>query len=314
MEKIREWDIIGFGAVAVDDLIFVPNYPESDTKIEVAKRERFGGGLTGTALVAASRLGAAGAYCGILGKNDLSRFTLNEFKNEGVDTSLCIIVNDAQPLHSTIIIDQSTGRRTIYYSLSGFTPPDPALIQKSLNVPCKLVIFDSFMEDSIPHIIKTAHRKGIPVLADIESVDIMQQPESLASIDYLILNRILAEEITGEKEPDRVLFALETDQRICTVITKGKSGCWHKIRNEPVFHIPAFSVKEVDTTGCGDVFHGAFAAALVRGLDIQTAVMQASAAAAIKATQSGGRKGIPGLNQLNEFIGNYSGTKPENIS
>ena len=314
MENNLGWDIIGFGAVAVDDLVYVPKYPDPDTKIEVTNRERYGGGLTGTALVAASRLGASTAYCGILGKNELSRFTINEFENEGVDTSLCMIKNDYRPLHSTIIIEQSTGRRTIYYSLAGFAPPDPAVIKKTLKMPCKLVVFDSFMGDLIPHIIQSAHLHGIPVLADIESIEIMKQPESLAMIDFLVLNRNLAEEMTGEQEPEKVLGALETDQRVCTVITKGKSGCWYKIKNKPVFHLPAFKVKAVDTTGCGDVFHGAFASALVSGLDIQIAVLQASAAAAVKATQSGGRKGIPDLNQLNEFLKKQPVIRPEKIS
>ena len=67
MKNAHRWDILGFGIVTVDDFLIVESYPSPDAKTPVLEQTRQGGGLTGTALVAASRLGAKCAYGGVLG-------------------------------------------------------------------------------------------------------------------------------------------------------------------------------------------------------------------------------------------------------
>jgi sulfofructose kinase len=58
----------------------------------------------------------------------------------------------------------------------------------------------------------------------------------------------------------------------------------------------------VDPTGCGDVFHGAYAATLAQGLDLVERIRWASAAAALKATRAGGQAGIPARTAVEEFL------------
>ena len=60
------WGVLGLGAIAVDDLLYVDHYPAADSKMIIAGRKRQGGGLAGTALVAAARLGVSAAYAGLL--------------------------------------------------------------------------------------------------------------------------------------------------------------------------------------------------------------------------------------------------------
>jgi len=302
MNSTRKWDIIGFGAIAVDDLLYVSTFPQPNSKIEVVKRDRQGGGLAGTALVAASRLGARSAYFGLLGHNDLSDFTIQEFTREDVDTSLCPRNEIAQPIYSSIIVDQSTSERTILFSLENFSPPEPAIIPRDLPKNCRLVFVDTYFLSLLGYLVEISHACNTPVIADIESLRIMDYPEALDAIDYLILSKELAAQITSASSPKEILQKLNTPQRNCTVITEGKQGCWFQEKSDAVYFMPAFNVNAVDTTGCGDVFHGAFAAAVVRGKNNTTAVIQASAAAAIKATKPGGRAGIPGLTALLEFI------------
>jgi len=306
--------IIGFGAVAVDDLLFLQSFPQSNTKTEVKKRMRYARGLAGTALVAASRLGVKTAYFGIFGENELSEFTLNEFIKENVDTSLCIKKEGAKPIHSTIIIDQSSGGRTIFFSLDGFQSPHINEIPLESIKTCELIFIDSYVLDIFPHVLHLAHMSSIPVIADIESDRIKDFPEILSAIDHLILNIDVAGKIVNRKSPAEILMALGSKKRICSVITDGIKGCWYKENDKPVFHMPAFKVDTVDTTGCGDVFHGAYAAALIRGESIATAVVQASATAAIKATQPGGRKGIPYLENLLDFCSQNEHIHPREIN
>ena len=89
--------------------------------------------------------------------------------------------------------------------------------------------------------------------------------------------------------------ALRSPAHTATVVTAGERGCWYMSREtgDAVRHQPACRVQVVDTTGCGDVFHGAYAAAIVRGESVPRAITVATAAAGLKATQPGGRRGIP---------------------
>jgi len=86
-----------------------------------------------------------------------------------------------------------------------------------------------------------------------------------------------------------------------SVVTLGEQGCVCATRDGS-FSIPAFDVDVVDTTGAGDVFHGAFSFGLLRGWPLETIARFASAVAAIKCTQLGGRQGIPTLDEAVSFL------------
>lgn len=79
--------MLGLGAVAVDDLVYVDRFPAPDSKQTMCVERREGGGLTGIALVAAARLGARTAY------------TLAELECEGVDCGPVLVRPDARPVH-----------------------------------------------------------------------------------------------------------------------------------------------------------------------------------------------------------------------
>jgi sugar/nucleoside kinase (ribokinase family) len=113
VNAVPRWDVLGLGIAAVDDLLYVDVYPRPDSKVAVRARQRQGGGLTATALVAAARLGARAAYGGVLGHNELSRFTLRELQREGVDCASVLRKGEAEPCHSIVVVDRSTGSRTI---------------------------------------------------------------------------------------------------------------------------------------------------------------------------------------------------------
>ena len=119
------WDVLGLGCVAVDDLLYIPVYPPPDSKVRVRRRERQCGGLTGTALVAAARLGARCAFAGVLGDDEDSRFVKDAFRREGVDVSPIVHRAEARPIRSTILVDEGRHTRTIFFDLAGSTGADP---------------------------------------------------------------------------------------------------------------------------------------------------------------------------------------------
>ena len=296
------WDVLGIGVVAVDDLIYVDHYPSSGAKMPIQTKRREGGGLTGTALVAASRLGATCAYGGVLGSDELSCFSLQELEREGVDCTPVLRLDGAQPIHSMVIVDLATAQRTILYSTAGFTVRGPEEITDDMITNCRVLFVDHLSAEGGLRAVELAHTHRIPVVGDIEREDWPGVSDLIRYVDHLIVGVDLAERLTGEKEPGAMVRALSEDGRACCVVTAGERGCWYSERGGAVQHYPAYTVQVIDTTGCGDVFHGAYAACIAQGESVDTAVQMATAAAGIKATQPGGRTGIPSRAVIDRFL------------
>jgi sugar/nucleoside kinase (ribokinase family) len=304
----QHWDILGFGIVAVDDLLVVESYPPPDAKTAVLEKSRQGGGLTGTALVAASRLGAKCAYGGVLGDDELSAWTLAELEREGVDCAPVIHQADARPYHSIIIVDRTHHTRNIFFSGTGVTPRPLTEIDATLVSQARVLFVDHEGIESMLHAVTLAKKLGIPTVADIERSEHPKTGELIEQIDHLILSASFACKFTGMDDPAKAVESLHKGaQRACTAVTVGKEGCWYIIEEEGIQHQPAFEVQVVDTTGCGDVFHGAYAAGIAWGWPVSRCIRFAAAAAAIKATKAGGRKGIPDRSTVFQFLKNVGG-------
>jgi sugar/nucleoside kinase (ribokinase family) len=296
------WDVLGFGAVAVDDLIYVDHHPLPDSKMLVRAKRREGGGLTGTALVAVARLGAKAAYCGVLGDDELSRFTIQELEREGVDCTPILHRAEARPIHSIVIVDLSTGQRSILAYPGGMIERQPEELTEDLIASCRVLFVDQTVIEGALHATKVAHAHGIPVVADIEFTADPRSPDLIRQVDHLIIGINLARQLTGEEDPATMVRSLAHAGRACCAVTAGERGCWYAEHDGKVRHFPAFPVQVVDTTGCGDVFHGAYAACIAQGESVDVAIQVATAAAGLKATRPGGRSGIPSRAMVDQFL------------
>jgi sulfofructose kinase len=296
------FDVLGFGAIAVDDLLYVDHYPPADAKMPVTDIARQGGGLTATALVAVTRLGGTAAYAGVLGDDELSRHAMAALEEEGVDCSLVRHDPEARPVRAVIVIDLSTGTRNIFSDARSFVSRGPEEMTEVLISRCRVLFLDHRVAEAGVAAAQVAHRLGIPVLADVERLMSPEVPGMMDASDHLIVSAGLAQEVTGRDDPPRAVEALSRPDRAATVVTAGDAGCWYAEGAGPIVHQPAFTVEVVDTTGCGDVFHGAYAALLARGAEVPRCIRFAAATAALKATCHGGRSGIPVYEAVETFL------------
>ena len=297
-----KWDILGIGVAAVDDLFYVDHYPAPDTKMRALVEQRQGGGLTATAMVAAARLGSKAGFFGILGHDDLSNDTIRELEQQGVDCSPVIRRHGAGPYHSVVFVDEKTGSRTIVYSDAHVVQIPPQDVSTTMVAGCKLLFVDHAFPAAAIRAADIAHTCGIPVVADIETTANPGVVELMEKVDHLIVSYELAANITGTSTPEDMVQALAGPKRACAAVTQGSRGCWFSDGGQPVRHQPAFTVDVVDTTGCGDVFHGAYAASISRHTSVDDAIRIAAATAALKATQRGGRTGIPDWQTVIRFV------------
>jgi len=303
MQRPR-YDILGFGIVTVDDFLVVDRYPSPGAKTPVRDRYRQGGGLTGTALVAAARLGARAAFAGVLGTDELSTWTRAELEREGVDCAAVITQPDARVYHAIIIVDRQGKTRTIFHFSGGFVARPAERIDESLVGSTRVLFVDQCEPRTTGRAARIARDLGVPVVADFEHGSGPEVDDVLGLVDHLIVPLGFARSHTGVREPADVVRRLAEPGRFCTAVTAGERGCWFVTGDAPdrVAHQPAFPVEVADTTGCGDVFHGAYAAAVAWGWPAAQSIRFAAATAALKATAPGGRAGIPDRETVDRFL------------
>ncbi|TFG59443.1 MAG: hypothetical protein E4H36_13805 [Spirochaetales bacterium] len=291
MEQKTNFDIIGIGTVAVDDYLHVNHYPEPDQKERVLSRSRKLGGLVGTALASAARIGAACAFGGALGFDELSETIKNTFRNLNIDYGISIKHPEGQPTHSIIIVDDEKHTRNIFfYQQKEFSTYEEIDFGAYSNT--KFI----YIDQSALKVARNAHSENVQVIADMEWLDRDDIDVFMDTVDHLILPVSVARILTGKTDPKEMLFAMpQSRRRRCTAITCGEEGCYFisPETDNRVMYQRAFSIEPVETNGCGDVVHGAYASSLASGSDIPRSILFASSAAAIYASRSGGWEYLP---------------------
>lgn len=297
-------DILGVGSVAVDDLLYVAEYPAPDAKARVLRRERQCGGLTGTALVAAARSGARCGFAGVVGTDELSDVVAQQFERVGVDTTWMARDPAARVIHSVIVVEQQRQQRTIFYDLEGTIGVVPAWPPAEAIEAAGALYIDHLDAEMVLRAARIARAANVAVIADFEYVSSPRFAELLGMVDHLILPIGFAAQLSGHSDPREAALALWGAGRALVAVTCGADGAWWVERAAPEDprHQPAFAMPVVDTTGCGDVFHGAYAAALVRGLPAAARMRYAAAAAALKATRPGAQAGIPARDEVETLL------------
>jgi sugar/nucleoside kinase (ribokinase family) len=302
-----DFDVLGLGAVAIDDFLYVDAYPPPDAKAPVVFRQRQLGGLTATALVTVARLGARSAYAGVLGNDELSEAAVAGLAHEGIDLTYLVRQANARPIHSTIVVAQQQPTRNIFFDSNDVVGADRELPAAAVIQRSRVLLVDNFGVSGMVRAARIAHDAGIPVVGDFEADDAPHFAELLSLTDHLILSASFARNLTRASNVNDVIERLWEPNRETVIVTCGVDGIWYlsNAETKSIQYQPAFSVKTVDSTGCGDVFHGAYAFALARGLAITSRVRMAAAAAAIKATQPGGQAGIPDWASLAAFLSQH---------
>ncbi len=288
-------DILGMGILAVDDLLHVASYPPADGKAQVLRTARQFGGLIGTGLAAAARLGASCGYAGVLGGEELSHAMRSALERLGIEMTRMIHRDAAGPVHSVIIVAEQTRSRNIFFDLAPMQGLKADDVTPELIGSARVLFVDQFEMSGKFAACRIAREIGVPVVADLEWTHCPRLADFLGLIDHAIVPLQFAQEVTGASDPRQAVRELhERNPRALTAVTCGADGCWFLAgASDQPRHEPARQVQVVETTGCGDVFHGAYAAALARGAAVEQRIEFATAAAAVYASRPSGWEYLP---------------------
>lgn len=291
--------ILNFGSLNLDFVYRVDHFVQPGETLHPLAMGVSCGGKGLNQSIAIARAGCEVFHAGRIGP-DGSRL-LDQLKEAGVDVHLVETV-ETKTGHAIIQVD-SKGQNAILLfgganrvivkgyvdrTLKGFRKGDWLVLQNEIS--------------EVAYLIQKASDKGMKVFFNASPADAALVQYPLHLVHTLLVNEIEGAVLAGSDDPGRivdVLIAQGYGKEV--VLTLGKRGVLYGDGTRK-FRYKIFSVPVIDSTGAGDTFTGFYLAGLARGLDTDTCLLYATAAAAICVTRSGAAASIPNWDETAAFL------------
>lgn len=300
MKTSSKFDVVGMGLNAVDHICLVPRFPKYEEKLRMLSFTKSAGGQVASALTACARWGLRAKYIGKVGGDDFGAFSLASLTEAGIETSDVKVVEGVMNQFAFILVDAPTGERTIIWKR------DEALSIKPEEVPIEAVrsgrflLLDGHDSEAAARAAREAVRAGVTVVLDAETVK-AGTPDLIEASTYVVASSDFPERFTGEGTRDEAMRKIKARGPVCVATTLGKHGAV-ALSEAGLVRSRGFKVNCVDTTGAGDVFHGAFIYGLAQGWDLEVILDFSNAAAALNCTAFGARGGIKSVGEISDLI------------
>jgi sulfofructose kinase len=291
-----EFDVVGIGLNATDTVLTVPHFPAYGGKVPFHREFYSVGGQVASAIVTCARLGLRAKYIGTVGDDERGRLQLESLQGSGVNIDYVQQRRNCANQSAYIVIDESTGERTVFWSRPDCLKLLPEDIRPEQIEDARLLHIDGHDTAAMQRAAEIARRAGIPVTVDVDTL-YAGFDQVLPYVDYLIASSEFPGRWTGDEDPFGALAGIQKRFGMkVAAMTLGAHGALALCEGRFVYS-PAFVVNCVDTTGAGDVFHGAFCYAVLQQMPIAEALGFANAMAALNCTAMGARGGIATLDE-----------------
>lgn len=286
--------------IAVQDRIYrVEKLPSGGGKNVAQDYFEVGGGPAATAAVAIARLGGSPFFIGRIGDDPAGDTILSELKSEGVKTNYTRVISGAKSSQSAILVDAEGERMIINYPSPDLVADTEWLDEIDFSA-FDVVLADVRWHQGTKRSFELAREVGVPTILDADLT-----PQDITPLvqlaDHIVFSDPGLKKLTKIENYHDALQAVTKISSGVPYVTAGKEGCFW-MDDKTIVKAPGFTVEVVDTTGAGDVFHGAFAYGIAEGMSVQQTVQFANAVAAVKCAQPGGRAGIPNKQQTLDFL------------
>ena len=293
---MKAWDAIGIGLAVRDVSVLLDRYPKPDEKMRARELHESGGGPVPTALVTLSRLGRRTGLCATVGDDPEGRFILDGLVREGVDVSAVSVRKDFTSPTSVILVENV--RRTILEPPRGVDfPLDWSDVRKLPLEDASALLVDARVVEVQIRAARITRGAGGLVVLDCghprAGVDDLIAESDIAVFSHTYPAALLGPDFDARAFLSSIQSRLPRSGPAVAGITLGSRGCVMLSREEGFFQLEAPRVRAVDTTGAGDVFHGAFLHAFLKTGAVEGAARFANVAAARKCEGMTGRAPIP---------------------
>jgi len=287
----ESFTVIGVGAATLDALSIVPEFRADEHVTQAIAYAEDGGGPVATALCV---LAAEGHSCVLIDRcgDDVTgqkiRTGLEEF---GVSTHHLHVMPGTRSASANILVRQRDGARQIVYAPSTAGELTPDEVDAALFKNTRLLHLNGRHENAARHAVKLAEAHGVTISFDGGAGRWRESLRDLVEASHIrILAREFAERCTGLGDLQEIAAALLRSPAQIVVITGGTSGSHVWTADGAYFHQPAFQADPlIDTTGCGDVYHGRFLHGWLNNWPLERCAEAASQLAALNAQGLGGR-------------------------
>jgi len=296
-----DFDVVGVGLNATDTLILVSHFPAYAGKVTFDEEILSPGGQVASALVTCARLGLRVKYIGTVGDDERGRIQMESLLASGIDLDDVEVRAGCPNQTAYILIDRSTGERTVLWRRDDCLRLAPGSITSEKIAQARLLHIDAHDTSAVARAAEIARRHSIPVTVDVDTI-YHGFDAVLPNVTHLVASSEFPAQWTSERDPFKALEMIQEEYRIpVAAMTLGAHGALAR-ENGRFVYSPAFVVNCVDTTGAGDVFHGAFCYAVLQNMPLGETLEFSNAMAALNCTALGARGGISGMNEAKALM------------
>jgi sulfofructose kinase len=287
------------GITVLDRVQRVSELPTTGGKFVANDYFEIGGGPAATAAVAIAKLGKQVDFIGRVGSDSVADTMLSELSGYGVNVDNVVHIDQASSAFSAVLVDDHGERMIINYQDKSLSREIEVLKLIDFSI-YSTILCDVRWPEGAKYALLQAKKYAIPSVLDADlSPDPISELVELA--DHVAFSEPGLAKFSGTDDPVEGLKIAQEKTNGMVYVTVGASGCYWLNKNE-IMHQQGKIVDVVDTTGAGDVFHGAFAVAVSEKMETRKAVIFSNTVAALKCTKLGGRAGIPCRQTVDENI------------
>ena len=302
MSAEKLFDVVGVGLNATDTLILLDRFPAYAGKVPFTREVLSPGGQVASAMVCCAKLGLRVKYIGTCGDDERGRIQMDSLRASGINIDDVQVRENCPNQTAYILIDQSTGERTVLWRREECLALLPDSITPAMITSARLLHIDGHDTPAVARAAQIARQHGIPVTIDIDTI-YHGFDHVLRHVDYLVTSSEFPVQWTGQADPLKALATIQNEFHLpVAAMTLGAHGSLARVDGK-FYYSPAYVVNCTDTTGAGDIFHGAFCYAVLQGLPIQQILDLSNALAALNCTALGARGKLATLEEAHALMG-----------
>lgn len=296
--------ILCIGQSAYDITLPVPDYPIENRKIKIGNSKiESGGGACNNAAYLLGLWNSDVYLASSIGKDFYGERIKEELKKVHVNTTYFEEHDNIETTTSYIIANTTKGTRTI------ITNKNPLMkFNKLTKIDMKPEVI--LVDGNDYELALNTLKENKDAITIIDAGSIKEGTIDLCkNVKYVLCSNDFAREYTkinftydNMDELIQVHQKLEQDFQNTVVITLESKGCFTKIDNQYVI-VPSISVKSVDSTGAGDIFHGAFTYFIANNYSFYDSLRLANIAGALSVTKIGSKNSMPLKEEVLKYYG-----------
>lgn len=291
--------VVCVGHSTFDTTLPMDFYPTENLKYRISNHIECGGGPASNGAYLLAKWGMDTSLFSAVGDDYYGHQIIDEFRNVGANIDGIEVHSDYMTPSSYIIANRSKGSRTVITSKG-----EPIRrLRHNGEVKADLILIDGEHPETALEVLKF-NPEAISVLDAGRLTDDTRKLGKL--VTYVVCSKVFAEDFADKKidvtDMDSLIYCYEKLKAYFQnniVITLEDKGSFTKLDDYQI--LPSVKVQAVDSTGAGDIFHGAFTYFIGNGYSLRDTIHYASITSAISVTRVGARISIPELKEVLEY-------------